>query len=153
MPPGAAHVVYVTSPLAHAELAEIDTAAAALVPGVLGVYTAADVDLDEYPQQFAGMNGDMRRPILARERVRFVGEPIAAVVATTIAAAADAAALVDLDLRPLPVFVDPEQSHDAGAALFPGIADPLAFRTGLGEPRHRDRPRRRGPPAAWSTSG
>ncbi len=127
-----AHVVYVTSTQAHGHLVDIDTSDADL-PGVLGVYTAADIDLDVYPQQLAGMNAAMARPILARDRVRFVGEPIVAIVAETRALAVDAAASIIVDYEPLPAFVDPEASLGAGFALFPGIDDPLAFRTDLGD--------------------
>ena len=133
VPADAAHVVYVTSTQAHGEIIGLDTSDAHQ-EGVLGVYTADDIDIDVYPQQLAGMNAAMVRPILARERVRFVGEPIAAVVAETRALAVDAAAAIVVDYEPLPAFVDPEASLDAGFALFPGIDDPLAFRTELGRP-------------------
>ena len=133
VPDDAAHVAYVTSTQAHGLIVGLDTADARL-PGVLGVYTADDIDIDVYPQQLTGMNAAMVRPMLARDRVRFVGEPIVAVVAETRALAVDAAAAVVVDYEPLPAFVDPEASLDAGFALFPGLEDPLAFHTRLGEP-------------------
>lgn len=128
-----AHVVYVTSTEAHALIADVDTVGA-LGPGVLGVYRADDLDLGDYPAPFPGMNPAMTRPFLARDRVRYVGEPIVAIVAETATTAVDAAAAVVVDYERLPVHVDPEHSRDAGFDLFPGIADPLAFRTEVGTP-------------------
>ena len=69
------------------------------MPGVVGVYTAADLDLE--PFATAGPPVDtpeeMRRPVLATDKVRFIGEPVAVVVAETRAQAVDAAELVDVD--------------------------------------------------------
>lgn len=129
---GTAHVVYVISQYAHAEIIGIDVSEA-WADGVLGLYTAADIDITEYPQQFGGMNTEMVRPMLARDRVRFVGEPIVAVVAETMQQAVDAAEQVVVDYEWLPAIVDPELARDAGTTLFPGIREPLAYRTSVGD--------------------
>ncbi len=102
---GAAWAVFVRSVYAHAELRRVDTAAAQGAPGVLAVCVAADLDLPLAPAM--GGDGKMDRPRLATGRVRFVGEPIAVVVAQTRAQAYDAADLVVVDADPLPPVVDP----------------------------------------------
>src|SRR5215218_5290301 len=73
---------YVRSPVAHARVVGIDTTAAATAPGVLAVLTAADLaDLPDYPHVLPAFPQAMRRPFLARDTVRFVGEAVAVVVA------------------------------------------------------------------------
>ena len=96
------HAVFVRSTAAHARLVAVDTAAAERAPGVLGVFVAADLGLGHlrgHPMLDPGFD----RPPLAEGEVRFVGEPVAVVVATTRAEAVDAAELVVVDLEPLPV--------------------------------------------------
>jgi carbon-monoxide dehydrogenase large subunit len=117
--PGALTVTYVTSPLAHAEVRAIDVTAARAVPGVVDVVTAADVDVGPLPALNPAYPEAMLRPLLASERVRFVGEPVAAIVAETDTAGADAAALVEVDYEPLPVVVDPEAAARDELLLFP----------------------------------
>lgn len=137
-PPGAAHAVYVRSQVPHAELDSVDVADALAAPGVLGVFTAADLDgpltHNTYPPPFPGMNGQMVRPILATGRVRYVGEPVAVVVAETLAQAVDAAELVTVDPRPLEAVIDPEAALAGDVDLFPGVDDPAAARHSTGEP-------------------
>jgi carbon-monoxide dehydrogenase large subunit len=109
--PGAAHVVFVRSPYAHALIESVDVTDAAALPGVLRVFTAADLDgLD--PAAFArqGVPEAMRFQLLAVDRVRYVGEPVAAVVAETVQLATDAADLVMVEYEPLPVVIDVEHS-------------------------------------------
>ena len=91
---GAAHVVYVRSAVAHGTITSIDTSEAAAMPGVLGVFTAADLGLEPAPSPF---NPTVARTLLASDRVRYVGEPIAAVVAETAQQATDAAEAVVVD--------------------------------------------------------
>src|SRR3954463_16036024 len=81
----ALHAVFVRSTAGHARLTAVDTAAAAQSPGVVAVITDADIDLEPWqPEEFASMlNTTMRRPWLARDVVRFVGEPVVMVVADT----------------------------------------------------------------------
>jgi aerobic carbon-monoxide dehydrogenase large subunit len=105
VPPGALHAVFVRAPLAHGRILSIDPAPAAAMPGVAGVFCAADLDLPPMP---AGDAPDaMARPVLASGTVRFLGEAVAVVVAATRAQALDAAEAVEVDYDPLPVVTDP----------------------------------------------
>ena len=120
------HLAFVRSALAHATIRAVDIAAAAAAPGVVAVFTAADLGLparvgfQTVPEAFA-------RPPLAVGRVRFVGEPVALVVADSPQAAADAAQLVGLDLEPLEVVVDGEAARHAGSILlFPAHGSNVA---------------------------
>src|SRR5215207_7459246 len=104
-PPGALHAVFVRAPLASGRILAIDTAAAAAMPGVAAVCTAADLDLPPLP---AGDAPDaMARPVLAAGTVRFLGEAVAVVVADSRATALDAAEAVEVDYEPLAVLTDP----------------------------------------------
>jgi len=124
-PEGLLHAEFVRSPVAHGRIAGIDTAAAAAAPGVVGVFTAADLALPAH-HTFIVLNEDLPRPPLATDRVRFVGEAVAVVVAETKAAAVDAAELVDVDYDPLPAVVDPEEALEPGAELqFPDLGTNL----------------------------
>ena len=128
--PGALHAHFVRSEVAHGRIVSIDTAAAAAAPGVAGVFTGADLDLGPFPPGPMAPD-DMLRPTLARDVVRFQGEAIAVVVAETTAAAVDAAELVDVDIEPLEIVVDPERALDDDAPqLFPDKGSNLAFAGG-----------------------
>ena len=135
VPPEAAHVVYVTSTEPHARLRSVDVEAAVAAPGVLGVFTAADIDPDVvvYPPPFPGMNDQMARTMLAGEVVRYVGEPVAAVVADEPELAADAADMVAVDYEPRPPLVDLEASLRGDVVLFEGIDDQAVYRCGAGQ--------------------
>ena len=114
---GAGHVTYVRSTVAHARLTSIEVDEARGAPGVLGVFTAADVDLADLPPGTPMFNAAMTRPFLARDTVRFVGEPIAVIVTERPEQGADAAELVWADYEPLPAVVDPEDAaHRRGRA-------------------------------------
>ncbi|MCD2196369.1 xanthine dehydrogenase family protein molybdopterin-binding subunit [Actinomycetospora endophytica] len=117
VPAGALHLVFVRSPLAHALVENVDVAKARAAPGVVAVLTATD--LADVPDHRPAMvlNDACARPLLARGKVRFVGDMVAAVVATTRADAVDAAELVEVDYDPLPPVVDPEAALDADAPL------------------------------------
>ncbi|MGY1663831.1 xanthine dehydrogenase family protein molybdopterin-binding subunit [Geodermatophilus sp. SYSU D00705] len=115
--PGTAHMAFVRSPHAHARVLSIDTAAAAGSHGVLGVWTAADLAGLPPTRSLPGME----RPCLASDTVRFVGEPVAVVVATDRYLAADAAAAVVVDYEPLPALTTVEAAMAEGAApIVPG---------------------------------
>ena len=101
---GAAHACFVRSSVASGRLVGVDTTEARAWPGVLGVFAAADLDLPDLPT-IPVVNRRMARPILARDTVRFVGEPVVAVVAETAAAATDAAEHVVVDIEPQPAVV------------------------------------------------
>jgi carbon-monoxide dehydrogenase large subunit len=135
IPPDAAHVAYVTSTESHARLLSMDVEAAATAPGVLGVFTVADIDPEVvvYPPPFPGMNEQMVRTMLARDVVRYVGEPVAAVVAENPEQAADAADLVEVVCEPLPPLVDLEASLRGDVVLFEGIDDQVVYRCAVGE--------------------
>ncbi len=104
---GAAYVTYVRSTIAHAHLTSIDVSEARTAPGVLGVFTGADIDLADLPPGTPMFNAAMTRPFLARDRVRYVGEPVAAIVTERPEQGPDAAELVWPDYDPLPAVVDP----------------------------------------------
>ncbi|MBD8869967.1 xanthine dehydrogenase family protein molybdopterin-binding subunit [Nocardioides donggukensis] len=112
---GTLHTAFVRSPYAHATLAGIDTGDAAQAPGVVAVRTAADLGLRPgFP--FVRTDPRCARPPLATDRVRFVGEAVAVVVAETRAQAVDAAELVDVDYDDLEPVVDMEAALAQGAA-------------------------------------
>ena len=104
---GAAYVTYVRSTIAHARLTSIDVSEARTAPGVLGVFTGADIDLADLPPGTPMFNAAMTRPYLARDKVRYVGEPVAAIVTERPEQGPDAAELVWPDYDPLPAVVDP----------------------------------------------
>ena len=120
--PEALYAIFVRSGFAHAKINSIDTSEALAAPGVVGVFTAADFDLA--PFEAAGppvkTPEEMRRPVLATDTVRFIGEPVAVVVAETRGQAVDASELVDVDYDSLDVLIDPEKALEDGAPqLFP----------------------------------
>jgi aerobic carbon-monoxide dehydrogenase large subunit len=117
---GLLHLAFVRSPLAHGHITGIDTAAAAAAPGVVAVFTAADLDLPAHHGLMV-VNPELPRPPLATDRVRFVGEAVAVVVGETPAAAADAVELVEVDYADLPSVTDAEAALEPGApAQFDG---------------------------------
>jgi carbon-monoxide dehydrogenase large subunit len=123
---GMAHAAFVRSPMAHAIIESIDTSEAAAQPGVIGVFTAADLDLPAHHGLMV-LNPNLPRPPLATDRVRFVGEAVAVVVAESKAAAVDAAELVEVDYDPLPAVTDIEEALADGAALqFPDTGTNVA---------------------------
>ncbi len=102
--PGQAYAVIVRSPHAHGVLRNIDARKASGMPGVLAVYTGRD--LEAYgthgcPMDIPGLKKPVRRS-LATDKVRFVGDPVACVVAESALQAKDAAEAVELDIEPLP---------------------------------------------------
>ena len=122
--PGAVHAVFVRSTMAHAAIRSVDTSDARQAPGVVGVCTLADLASSPVadPDISAMFTAPIIRPWLADGVVRFVGEPIAVVVATTQAEAVDAAARVVVDYDPLPVVIDVESALAADAPLlFPEV--------------------------------
>jgi 2-furoyl-CoA dehydrogenase large subunit len=107
-PPRTVHVGLVTSPHAHARILGVDTAQALAAPGVVAVLTGPELAAKTGPlRQYLDLPGVEWRP-LAVDTVRYAGEWVAAVVATSRALAEDAAELVDVDYEPLPAVLDPE---------------------------------------------
>ncbi len=118
--PNMAHVAFRRADRAHARIATIDTAAACALPGVVGVYVAADLHELVTPLRAVSKTaGVVSTPILplADGKVRYVGEAVVAVVADSRYIAEDAAELIDLVLEPLPASVDPEEAARDGAPL------------------------------------
>ncbi|MCK1741943.1 xanthine dehydrogenase family protein molybdopterin-binding subunit [Bradyrhizobium sp. 139] len=122
--PGQAHAVVVRSTHAHGVIRGINTDAARALPGVLGVWTGTDLDAAGYGPFTCGLPLKSRdgspllqtnRQPLATDKVRFVGDPIAFVVAETLAQARDAAEAVEVDIDPLPAVTDPEEAAKPGA--------------------------------------
>jgi carbon-monoxide dehydrogenase large subunit len=124
--PGLLHAAFVRSPHAHALVNKIDTAAASRAPGVTGLFTAESLG---HPCLLAMLERDefvpTPMPILAEKRARFVGEPVAVVVADDAYRAEDAAELVEVDWEPQPAAasletagaVDAPRLHDHGNCL------------------------------------
>jgi carbon-monoxide dehydrogenase large subunit len=126
---GACHVFFVRSPVAHARIARIDASAAREAPGVLAVYTGADLaDLPLIDPMMAGflVNANMRRPLLAADVVRFVGDPVAAVVTAEQYQGEDAVELVDVDYDPLPAVIDYDEALADSTVIFPEAGTNLA---------------------------
>ncbi|MFB3739910.1 MAG: xanthine dehydrogenase family protein molybdopterin-binding subunit, partial [Candidatus Velamenicoccus archaeovorus] len=90
--------------------------AAQAAPGVVAVLTAADLELDPQPPS-GNVHGPFERPVLAGDTVRFVGDPLALVIAEDLGRAQDAAEAVVVELDPLPVVVDPVGALEPGAPL------------------------------------
>jgi carbon-monoxide dehydrogenase large subunit len=118
---GAVHATFVRSPLAHALVTGVDTGAAAAAPGVVAVFTAADLDDLGPPPE-----GPMPEPLLATGRVRFVGEPVALVLTEQRYQGEDAAELVSVDYQPLPPVVSAEDALAGKTLLFPGAGSNVA---------------------------
>ena len=131
--PRMAHVAFVRSPHAHARIAGIDAAAAREAPGVLRVFTGADLAEVCTPwvavlAHLEGLKSPPQHP-MAVERATWAGEAVAAVVATSRAAAEEAADLVDVEYEPLPAVTDMMSALDgATPVLHEDMGDNLAFR-------------------------
>jgi aerobic carbon-monoxide dehydrogenase large subunit len=119
--PGMLHLAVARSPIAHARVVSVDTTAAKDAPGVLGVFTAAELDAEGIGLPCAwAVTPDMKapqRPVLATGTVHFSGEGVVAVVARSAAEARDAAELVEIDYEPLPPVLDMEAALAEGATL------------------------------------
>lgn len=124
--PGQSHAIVLRSPHAHADIGSIDTSVAAALPGVLAVFTGEDVAADNLgvpgmPAKWLRPDGDPMKyrpqPPLALGRVRYVGDPVALIVAETLAQAQDAAEAVMVDYQPLPSVTDTAHTVDADAPL------------------------------------
>ena len=123
---GAVHVTYVRSQVAHGTITSIDASDALSMPGVLAIYTAADLDLQPSPAPF---NPTVVRTLLATEKVRYVGETLAAIVSETRAQGEDAAGAVIVDVAPLEAFVDVEAAMTSTTLLYEGAGSNIVFDT------------------------
>jgi carbon-monoxide dehydrogenase large subunit len=146
--PGQAHAVVLRSPHAHALIEAIGAEAARSSPGVLAVYTAADLaaaGIEALPSFTRTPPFDLKSadgsPMadgsqypLAQDRVRYVGEPVALIVAESVAAACDAAELVEVDYRPLPAVVAAEDALAPDAPLlWPELTSNRSFQWQAGD--------------------
>ncbi|TWF78016.1 carbon-monoxide dehydrogenase large subunit [Pseudonocardia hierapolitana] len=123
---GALHLTLVRSPLAHGRITGIDVEAAKAAPGVVGVFTAADLDFGP-ALLFPAANKAMVRPFLATDRVRFVGEPVAAVLTEHPYQGQDAAELVEVDYDPLPAVIGLKEALSDDVVLFDDAGTNLAL--------------------------
>lgn len=114
--PALLHAVFVRSPVAHARVTGVDTTEAEAAPGVVRVLTAPDFQ-DRTYRPFAQVNPAIRRGPLAGDKVRYVGDPVALVVADSRAHAVDAAELVYVDYDELSAVTDPEAALRPDASL------------------------------------
>ena len=114
-PAGTLHLAFVRSTMAHARIGDIDAAEARDVEGVVDVLTAGDLAIAPQPL-FIALPPELSRLPLT-DKARYVGDPIAAVVAESPGAAADGADLVVVDYEPLPAVTDPFTALAPGAAL------------------------------------
>jgi carbon-monoxide dehydrogenase large subunit len=123
------------SPHAHASIDRLDATAARALPGVLAVYTAEDLtDVAPiaggigFPRPDGGPAPKTDRPLLAKGRVRFLGEPVAMIVATSRNAALAAAEAIEADYSPLPVVTEPLAAMAPGApAVWDDVPDNIGF--------------------------
>ena len=141
--PGMAFGVVLRSPHGHAKILSIKTDNAKAAPGVLAVITAADwkkAGLAELPSHAGLKRRDgspmfkAAYPVLAEDRVRWVGDPVAFVVAETTAQANDAAEMIEVDYEPLPAVVSTAKATEPGAAnVWDGCPDNISFVELLGD--------------------
>ena len=117
-PADALHVAFVRAMTAHGRIESIETADARAMPGVVDVVTGADVDIEPLLSS-PFLDHRVAQPLLATDVVRFVGEPVVAVVAETARQAVDAAEAVWPDITPLPPVLDPEEALGDEVLLFP----------------------------------
>ena len=115
---GLLHVVFVRSTIAHARIEMLEVDEAREMPGVVAVYVSGDLELPDH-HGFAMLPPTMNRPPLARERVRFVGDIVAMVVARSKSQALDAAEAVIVEYDPLPAVADMEAALEADAPDHP----------------------------------
>jgi carbon-monoxide dehydrogenase large subunit len=123
--PGMLHACFVRSPVARARIEAIDTSEAAALPGVHAVFVAADLNPGVHEQWHTAIGPEVPevpRPPLADGEVRFVGDPVALVIAESRYVAEDAADLVVVDFETLPAVVDYETAERGAASVHEGIA-------------------------------
>ena len=134
---GLLHMAVVRSPYAHANILSIDSAAAAAMDGVVAIFTGADVDLAGIPTAWLIPDSDLKtpeHPALARDKVRYVGDGVAIVLATDRYQAQDAADAVVVEYEELPAVIDPEAAAQAGAPLIhDDVEGNIAFRWVMGD--------------------
>ena len=121
---GAAYVTYMRSSVAHGTILSIDTSAALEMPGVIAIYTAADLDLSPVPSDFNPM---VARGLLAIDKVRFVGEPVAVVLTEQRAQGEDAIENIIVDYDMLPALIDIEEAMASTTLLYEAAGSNVVF--------------------------
>jgi carbon-monoxide dehydrogenase large subunit len=121
--PDALHAVFLRSAVAHGRIRSIDVAAARCRPGVRAVITANDIG-DDIPvitmrQELLPEFKPYQQPVIAKDKVRYVGEPVAVIVADSAALAEDALDAIILDIEPLPAVADRDAARAGESLLFP----------------------------------
>ena len=119
-PRDALHVAFVRALTAHGRISSVDVDDARAMPGVVDVVTGADLDIGPL-LSMPLLDHQIPQPLLATDVVRYVGEPIVAIVAETPTEAADAAEAVWPEVDPLPAVLDPEAALDGDVLLFPDV--------------------------------
>jgi carbon-monoxide dehydrogenase large subunit len=120
LPPGCLHAIFIRSPHAHARILGIEAWAAQALPGVVAVLTGEDLARHVAPLRMAPpIEGllPMEMPVLPTDTARFVGDPVALVLAETLAIAQDAAELVEVEWQVLPAITDMAKAAAPGATL------------------------------------
>jgi carbon-monoxide dehydrogenase large subunit len=138
--PGMLHAAFARSIVAHGIVRSIEIGDALAVPGVEAVYTAADLDCPLIPGRLIGgpEGAGMERPPLVRERVRYLGEAVAVVLATSAAAAAEGAHMIYADVDELESVVDSRAAMSSDVLLFPGVGSNILDRDVLDAYRPED---------------
>jgi len=113
--PGMLHARVLRSTAAHARITRLDASTAERMPGVIGILTGADLLRGGIKPTYGPVLPD--RPLVAIDKVRFAGEPVAVVVADDVDTADEAVRLIDVEYELLPVYVDPEAATAPGAVL------------------------------------
>src|SRR6185369_6916286 len=123
---GMLYAVVLRSAVAHGRIRSIDTKAARVMPGVHAVMTAADIgEVPVIPLRLANLpefKGYLQ-PVIAKDKVRYVGEPLAVVVAETQALAEDALEKIEVDIERLPALPDRHVAANDKSALFDGLSN------------------------------
>ena len=117
--PAPLHIIFARSPYAHAEIASIQLDATRALPGVVAAFEGAELVQDMPPLPtipLPGLHKPERRP-MAVKRVRYVGDPVAVIVAENLSIAEDARDLIEVDYNMLPAVADPESAIEPGAPL------------------------------------
>ena len=133
--PGLLHAVVLRSIHAHANIRSIDVSAASRIPGVVAIFTAADiqglgVELPTRTNTGADQFNPARHPVLASDKVCYVGQAVAVVIAENIYFAADAMEQIEVDYEILPALVDPyEAIREGTAAIHPHVDGNVALST------------------------
>ncbi|MBF6594420.1 MAG: xanthine dehydrogenase family protein [Thermaceae bacterium] len=125
--PGTLHLALLRSPYAHAKINSVETSEALRIPGVVRVLTSSDVPELLAPGEGPGESKVVQHPVLARERVRYAGEPVAAVLATSAQAAEDALLALSVDYEPLGAVVNPLEALENRLLVHPDLQTNTSF--------------------------